>query len=421
VQRGVIGASEDGSYVYFVANGVLGDGSERGAKDGTCTEGLASNQVCNLYVEHYDAATHEWDSPVLVASLSGTDRRDWAGDQGMDREDLEGMTARVSPDGRRLAFMSDRSLTGYVNRDANSGAADEEIFLYDADSERLVCASCDPTGAQPVGMLVAEQPNEPLIDKGQNWGGQWLAANVPGWTSETLSIAQYQSRYLSDSGRLYFNSSDALVPADVNGREDVYEYEPAGVGSCQPPGYGQSASDVFSQAAGGCVGLLSSGLSSEESVFMDASETGGDVFFMTNSRLAPQDHDTSYDVYDAHECRPAAPCAPSAALVPPPCTTGDACKQAPTPQPAIFGAPSSETFSGAGNIVPPGSKPAVTSRSSTRAQKLAGALKACRKKPKRRRAKCTAQARKRYGAKGARAHGSASVSVAGTASRGAGR
>jgi hypothetical protein len=421
VQRGVIGASEDGSYVYFVANGVLGDAAERGAKDGTCTEGRASNQTCNLYVAHYDAATHKWDAPVLVATLSGADRPDWSGDQGGSPENLREMTARVSPDGRRLAFMSDRSLTGYANRDANSGAADEEVFLYDADSERLVCASCDPTGAQPVGMLVAEQPNEPLIDKGQNWGGQWLAASVPGWTSETLSIAQYQSRYLSDSGRLYFNSSDALVPADVNGREDVYEYEPAGVGSCQPPGYGQSASDVFSQAAGGCVGLLSSGLSPEESVFMDASETGGDVFFMTSSRLAPQDSDTSYDVYDAHECTSAAPCAPPAALVPPPCTTGDACKQAPTPQPAIFGAPSSETFSGAGNIVPPGSKPAVTPRSSTRAQKLAGALKACRKKPKRRRAKCTAQARKRYGAKSSRARRSASASAAGTASRGVGR
>jgi hypothetical protein len=318
--------------------------------------------------------------------------------------------------------MSDRSLTGYVNRDANSGVPDEEVFLYDAGGERLVCASCDPTGAQPVGLLRADdQSNEPLIDKAQIWGGRWLAANVPGWTNDALLEAQYQSRYLSDSGRLYFNSIDALVPADVNGRENVYEYEPTGVGSCQAPEYGQSASDVFSSVAGGCVGLLSSGLSSEESVFMDASETGGDVFFMTNSRLALQDYDTSYDVYDAHECTPAAPCAAPAALVPPPCTTGDACKQAPTPQPAIFGAPSSETFSGAGNVAPSGSKPAVTSRSATRAQKLERALKACRKKPKRRRAKCAAQARRRYGAKSSRAHGSASVNIASAASRGVGR
>jgi hypothetical protein len=35
----------------------------------------------------------------------------------------------------------------------------------------------------------------------------------------------------------------------------------------------------------------------------------------------------------------------------------------------------------------------------TRAQKLADALKACKKKPKRERAACEALARKRYGAK----------------------
>ncbi len=36
VQGVVVGASEDGSYVYFVANGVLGDGGARGATPGDC-------------------------------------------------------------------------------------------------------------------------------------------------------------------------------------------------------------------------------------------------------------------------------------------------------------------------------------------------------------------------------------------------
>ena len=49
--------------------------------------------------------------------------------------------------------MSERSLTGYDNRDANSGVPDEEVFLYDADTGRLVCASCNPTGARPVGLF----------------------------------------------------------------------------------------------------------------------------------------------------------------------------------------------------------------------------------------------------------------------------
>ena len=239
--------------------------------------------------------------------------------------------------------------------------------------------------------------------------GRWFAANIPGWTPESLGRAVYQSRYLSDSGRLFFNSSDALVPADVNGKEDVYEYEPVGVGSCQAPGYGQSASNVFIEGIDGCVALVSAGTSSEESAFMDASESGGDVFFLTLSRLASQDVDTSLDIYDAHECTAAVPCAPSPVAAPPPCATADSCKPAPAPQPAIFGAPASETFTGSGNVVPTGSTPVVTARSSTRAQKLAKALKACGRKPKRERVACRRQARRKFGAGGSQVGKSLSV------------
>jgi hypothetical protein len=393
--QGVIGASEDGSYVYFVAGGVLGDAAQHGAEGGHY-----------LYVEHYDEGTKAWAAPKFIAALSGGDSPTWGGG---NPQSLKGMTSRVSPDGRYLAFMSASSLTGYENRDANSDVPDEEVFLYDADTGRVVCASCNPSGGQPVGLLEGNGFEEQLVDSGGLWKGRWLAGNVPAWTGKDLSSALYQSRYLSDSGRLFFDSADALVPADVNGKEDVYEYEPAGVGSCQGPGYGQSASVVFSASVGGCVALISAGTSSEESAFMDASETGGDVFFLTLSRLSPRDYDTSIDIYDAHECTASAPCAPPPSLTPPPCTTGDACKPGPTPQPTLFGEPSSETFSGAGNIVPSASEPKVTSRSAHNAQKLAKALKACRKKPKGKRAGCERQARKRYGAKQSRAGKSSST------------
>ena len=86
---------------------------------------------------------------------------------------------------------------------------------------------------------------------------------------------------------------------------------------------------------------------------MDASGNGSDVFFVTAAKLVPQDYDSAYDVYDAHECTSAAPCAPPSAAVPPPCGTGDACKPAPTPQPTIFGSAPSATFSGPGNVATP--------------------------------------------------------------------
>ncbi len=275
---GVIGASEEGSYVYFVANGVLGDGAEHGAKSGNC-EGAAGRptETCNLYVEHYDEGAKAWTPPTFIAALSGADSHSFGAGLG----ELAGLTARVAPNGRYLAFMSEKSLTGYENRDANGGVPDEEVFLYDASTGHLVCASCNPTGSRPAGHI--DEPYS-LVDQTGIWERRWVAANIPGWTNAG-GTPQYQSRYLSNSGRLFFDSQDALVPADVDGKEDVYEYEPPGIGSCQAPGYGQSASVVFSQAAGGCVGLISVGTSSEESVFMDASATGGDVFFLSKSQL----------------------------------------------------------------------------------------------------------------------------------------
>ena len=375
----VIGGSEDGSCVYLVATGVL-----------TSVESADHEQAepggFNLY-ELQDTGSG-W-ATTFVAGLSGGDVPDW-NEIGIGREqDLGLLTARVSPNGEYLAFMSDRSLTGYDNIDANSGVADEEVFLYGASSRRLVCASCDPTGARPVGIHDPSTFPRLLVDKPAVWRGRWLAGSIPGWTAVNLAYALYQSRYLSNEGRLFFDSADALVPQDTNGKEDVYEYEPEGLGSCTRSG------STFSEKSDGCVGLISSGTSGEESAFVDASETGGDVFFVTAAKLVAQDYDDAFDMYDAHECTSASPCPAPEAAVPPACATADSCKAPPTPQPAIFGAPASSTFTGAGNPPSPVSKPAI--KPMTDARRLVDALKSCRarhKKSKRR--VCEAQARKKY-------------------------
>jgi hypothetical protein len=390
----VLGASEDGSYVYFVADGVLAAGATQGDCSPTGSGGGAS-ATCNLYVSH-DGVTK------FVANLSESDGNSFA-----SGKRLAELTARVSPNGRWLAFMSDRSLTGYDNRDSASGEADEEVFLYDADPEpgerQLVCASCNPTGGRPEGTLIFQLTGEPdpLVDgKTGIWAGRWLAAAVPGWTSYAGGgAAAYQSRFLSDSGRLFFDSDEALAPQDTDGTWDVYEYEPSNSAAQAPPDDTcMSESAAYSTASAGCVDLISSGGSHEESVFLDASETGNDVFFLTAAGLSSQDYDGALDVYDAHVCSAGSPCLPAPAVTPPPCSTGDACKAAPTPQPEIFGSPSSETFSGAGNVTAQGS---VAPKALANPQKLARALQACRKKPKRRRAACERQARKKYAKKAA--------------------
>jgi len=189
----------------------------------------------------------------------------------------------------------------------------------------------------------------------------------------------------------FFNSFDALVPQDTNGELDVYEYEPAGIGNCQ------TSNVTFSARSGGCVGLVSSGASGEEAAFVDASESGNDVFFLTSAQLASQDIDSAYDMYDAHACSTESPCT-AAAVLPPACTTADSCRAAPMPQPGIFGAPASATFSGSGNAAPVVVKTTTSTKPKakplTRAQKLARALRACRSRPKRSRAACKAKARK---------------------------
>ena len=189
------GASEDGSYVYLVATGVL-------SETANSEHEKAAPGANNLYVLHDTGAG--WTT-TFIARLSGEDGHDWAGINVLGG--LEGLTSRVSPDGRYFTFMSDRELTGYDNHDANSGAADEEVFLYHAseslgtEPSSLVCASCNPTGARPVGVFDEGPPipatgvhAELAIDGPQSLvsalaGGEYPGVDVGGNDGSFLPVA----------------------------------------------------------------------------------------------------------------------------------------------------------------------------------------------------------------------------------------
>jgi hypothetical protein len=406
------GASEDGSYVYFVANGVLAPGAEPG--DCPRTKPLLAHPeaACNLYVSEPDPEHPDERETRLIARLSYEDAPDWGGGNSPLPGDLGGVTSQVSANGRYLAFMSQRELTGYDNVDANAeadGAHDQEVFLYDAETGRLTCASCDPDGEPPHGVFDTAQAGEGLglvVDRPETWSGHWLAGSIPGWTLFELinPVAEHQSRYLSDSGRLFFDSADALVPQDQSrirqetvdaktlnvGVENVYEYEPGSLGSCQQ--------------ASGCVSLISSGTSGHESAFLDASENGDDVFFLTAAQLVAQDSESALAVYDARVCGTAEtqPCLP-VKIPPPPACSGEGCRPPVTPQ-LSFPAPASSSYTGPGNQakqqVSSSKTTTITPKPLTRAQKLAKALKACHKlEQRKRRVACERKARKTYAAK----------------------
>jgi hypothetical protein len=301
---GVIGINEtgeDGAYVYFVSKSALtapanGEGEEP-----------AVGQP-NVYLDHDGQLT-------FIARLAAGDETDW-GRVGGIRNGLKLDTAVVSLDGTHLAFVSERSLTGYDNRQAEPGECEQsgassgegginetgscrEVYLYDAATGGLVCASCDPSGARPVG------PSS-LGEK------------------EGSEDVEYQRRNLSaDGSRLFFESFDALLPHDSDGRQNVFEYE---------DGHVYPVSDVAGDS---------------NSYFLDASASGSDVFIATADQLLARGSSDRIAVYDAR-VGGGFPVSVSA----PPCDNGDSCKPPPAAQPGVFGAPASATFSGTGNLAP---------------------------------------------------------------------
>ena len=139
-------------------------------------------------------------------------------------------------------------------------AGHSEVYRYDAASAKLDCASCDPTNAAATG-----------------------DASL---ASDGLS--------LTEDGRVFFNSTDALAPRDLDESEDVYEWEPQGTGNLQ------ADKPYFSEATGDCIGLISTGTSPFDSSLLGVSANGTDAYFFTRDTLVPQDENGQLvKIYDA--------------------------------------------------------------------------------------------------------------------------
>ena len=235
-------------------------------------------------------------------------------------------STRISADGLTAAFMSSAAPTGYDNTDRLSGKADAEVYRYDASANggagELLCVSCNPTGARPVGRdVIAGRSFE-----------FWVSGQLPGWQNNL-----YASRALSaDGNRLFFESTDALTPRDTNGVTDVYQWEAIGSGGCEED------KPSFSPQNGGCVDLISSGQGAQAARFHDASPDGGNVFFSTLESLVGPDYGL-IDVYVAR-INGGFPEPPPPALE----CEGENCQNPNPPPPYIT--PSSALYDGPGNL-----------------------------------------------------------------------
>jgi hypothetical protein len=280
---GIAGKSEDLARIYFLDAKALTPPSEENENEEAALEGEP-----NLYLWEEGAVS-------FIARLLASDNETGNGTLGTWHAAPGNRPAQASADGRFLAFESRAPLTGYDSTRAGGGGCVGtseqgnpqcfEVFEYDTQEGSLTCPSCNPSGQAPLG-----------------------ASNLALIRGIAESFPQPQSLPPKGEGRLFFESQDALLPADANGHiQDVYEWEPNGVGDCARPR--------------GCLALISAGSSPKDSHLIDASATGNDVFFDTRSQLVPADKDDFLDIYDARvgggfEEPGSAPCAGEACAGP---------------------------------------------------------------------------------------------------------
>jgi hypothetical protein len=320
--RGVLGASRDLSRVYLISTEVRSGAQENEAGQ------QALGGKPNLYL-------YEAGSFTFIGTLADGPDGDVTYGEKNAAYDLGSANplynaAHVSADGSHLAFESQAQLTRYDNTDAVSGKPDVEVFRYTAGGA-LHCVSCDPSGARPRGGEMAKAGQGASAILSGVWGAGW----IPG-AGHALHAANALSE---DGGRIFLNSFAPLVAGDVNGVQDVYEWEAPGVGSCT------TAKPAYHGLNGGCLYLISSGESPFESLFVDASRDGSDVFFTTASSLLPQDPGL-IDIYDARVGGGFAQPSELAACEGEACQGPAGAPESPTPASAAFQGPGNEKAGG---------------------------------------------------------------------------
>jgi hypothetical protein len=265
--RGVVGAAEDGSRVYFVANGALAPG----ALPGGCNGDFETTGECSLYALQGGTVS-------FVARLSGKEPAVWQEgfEDATPRTKGNSFWANASPNGEHLAFVSSESLTGYDNFNPVTQSLDRELFLYSAGAG-LSCVSC-PAGP----------PQDPVLQ----------LASAGNYGPNQGSNASWRRRAVLDDGTVFLTTRNPLASEDADGEEDVYQYRE------------------------GTPHLLSRGVTTGRSVFLDASADGAEVFFRSHESLVARDRDGGdVSLYVAREGGGFAEPPP-----PPPACAGEGCR-----------------------------------------------------------------------------------------------
>lgn len=329
--QGVVRIAPDGSHIYFVAQGVLGEGvnaegqgpvkgadnlyvyDSRSGRTSFISE-LCSGPGLSGAVQH--GAVEDLRCSVNLdeePESSLNDTRLW-----LSSDAAEAQTAGA--DGRYLVFSSYAQLVG----DDTDTAKD--VYRYDAESGLLARISIGEAGNDADGNC-------------DDHGGEAVcnAVIMPGhWGRSVRNQHEMDNRAASEDGsRIVFETAEPLSPNAINGLGNVYEW-----------------SEGTDQGTGS-VSLVSSGNATESVSDAVISPVGNDIFFVTTGGLVRQDGDGAPDIYDArlHGGFAESPTSRE------PCS-GDAC-QGPLTNPAPLLVPGSVSQAPGGNLTASVSKPAM--------------------------------------------------------------
>jgi hypothetical protein len=236
---GLMGNSEDLSVVYFIA-------------DRAITPGVQMEGKAHIYVSDEGEV-----KPIgVIGDATESDGAGVAGERGslsQDRGYPFGGNRATTADGSMLVFASAQRLTAYDNHTRS------EVYAYDNTVDQLSCLSCRPDGALPAGNAVLS------------------GITTPHGALTSVGLYLNPHNISDDASRIFFHTSDSIVPEDTNGTNDVYVWD------------------------GGRASLITSGIGEdrEGSFFKSATPSGDDVFFSTRDKLVTTDTDKLGDIYDA--------------------------------------------------------------------------------------------------------------------------
>jgi hypothetical protein len=302
----VVNVSADGSHAYFVSESQIG--------------GKGSAGQPNLYV--WSGGEAEFIATVDPEDVTGYPQlanwTSWAvspqaaiGNFGGPGGNL----SRSTPDGTVLAFESRAQLDPTYDNDGHS-----EIYRYDEGKKGLACVSCNP-----------------LVEP--------ATAGAHLQNLELITSAMVIHNLSDDGSRVFFETTEALVPEDADGVNDIYQWHAEEGGAAldlistgQTPNYPPLAP-------------LPTYLPTPNTLF-SITPDGEDVFFLAQEQLVPQaGGGGTQAIYDARVG------GGFAEPEPPVICLEEACKSPTGFAPSLPGAPSSEGTHGTGNVEEKAHKP----------------------------------------------------------------